>query len=50
MISALKAIAAVIEFALPFIPDEELSAHLSETARKIADKIADLAQTAKFGA
>lgn len=50
MIETLKLLKTVIEWALPLIPDADLKAHLSDTARRIDDKIADLVEAAKFGA
>lgn len=48
-LDVLRLVARVLEWALPFVPSGELAAHLSVTARKIDDAIADLAQAAKFG-
>ena len=48
-LAALRALLSTLELALTLIPDDELKAHLTETARKIADKIADLAEAVKFG-
>lgn len=50
VIETLKLLKTVIEWALPLIPDADLKAHLSDTARRIDDKIADLVEAAKFGA
>lgn len=45
----LRVTANVIEWALPLIPDEEIRNHLTETHKKLIDKMVDLAEAAKFG-
>lgn len=49
MIGILTTLKNVIEWALPALPDDEIKSRLSDTARKLADRIADLAEIAKFG-
>jgi len=45
----LATIRNLIELALPYLPDDELKSHLTETARRVDDRIADMAEAVKFG-
>jgi len=48
-LEVLRLLKSVLEFGVRFIPDGELKTHLSESARRVDDAIADFAENVKFG-